>query len=253
MAAVGDAWSTRSVISPSDIDAVVFDMGGVFVVPCPDQIAPVFDAAGVVHDYGEHNAGDAHYLGIRALSDLLGTTTFDETNISVWDAYDRAAFAAVGVPADHLDAAIAARHEQRTVHQHVWEHRLAHNIDAFARIATVRSVAIVTNNNGTAIDQCRRHGICQIGDGPLTSVPAIVDSEILKISKPDPRIFTPALEALDTEPGRTLYVGDTVHADVHGATAAGMPVVQLDPLELHGDFDHWRLPDVVALAEHLGA
>ena len=228
-------------------------MGGVFIVASLDEIAPMFDAVGIEHDYGDHNAIDAHYRGIRALSDLLKESTFDEANIGVWDAYDRAAFVAVGVARAELDAAVAVRHAQRTVNHFVWEHPITHNIDAFAQISMVRPVAIVTNNNGTAIDQCRRHGICQIGDGPLPSVPAIVDSKIVKISKPDPRIFTPALDALDTDPGRTLYVGDTVHADVLGAAAAGMPVVQLDPLDLHGDFDHWRLPDVAALAGHLGA
>ena len=48
-----------------------------------------------------------------------------------------------------------------------------------------------------------------------------------------------------------LYVGDTVHADVRGAQAAGMPVVQLDPYDLHADFDHLRLPTVAALADLL--
>ena len=72
-----------------------------------------------------------------------------------------------------------------------------------------------------------------------------------QVAKPDPAIFAPALAALDTDPARTLYVGDTVHADVLGATAAGLPVVQLDPLDLHRDHDHWRLPDVGALADHL--
>ena len=70
-------------------------------------------------------------------------------------------------------------------------------------------------------------------------------------AKPDPAIFGPALAALGTDPARTLYVGDTVHADVHGATAAGMAVVQLDPYDHHAHFEHWRLPDLVALAEHL--
>lgn len=253
MAGLVGAWSTPTVHSPTDIDAVVFDMGGVFVVPSPAHVGPVLDAAAVDHDFGSHNAGDAHYVGIRALTDLLGREHFDEANINVWDAYDRAVFSFLGVDEAQLHAAIAARHGQRASRQHVWEHRLVHNIEAFVRISNVRPVAIVTNNNGTAVEQCLRHQICQIGDGPLTSVPAIVDSELVQVSKPDPRIFTPALDALGTDPARTLYVGDTVHADVHGADAAGMPVVQLDPLDLHADFDHWRLPDVVALADHLGA
>ncbi|NDH88881.1 MAG: GntR family transcriptional regulator [Actinobacteria bacterium] len=128
------------------------------------------------------------------------------------------------------------------------------NIAAFHRISTVRPVAIVSNNDGTAVEQCRNLGICQLEpDGPLPHVPAIVDSTTIGIAKPDPAIFDPALEALGTARDRTLYVGDTVHADVLGAGRAGLPVVQLDPLDLHVDHDHWRLPDLDALARHLGA
>lgn len=253
MAGGDAACSTRCVLSPSDIDAVVFDMGGVFIVPDPAIIGPALTAAGVDHDFGPHNAGTAHYAGVQALTDLLADGGFDERDRALWQRYDRTAFAHIGMSGSALDAAVEARWSMRVDGTYVWEHRLVHNIEGFARIAEVRPVAIVSNNNGTAIEQCLRHEICQIGPGALPSVAAIVDSEIVQIVKPDPRIFTPALEALGSDPGRTLYVGDTVHADVHGARAAGMPVVQLDPLDLHRDFDHWRLPDVVALADHLGA
>ena len=64
-----------------------------------------------------------------------------------------------------------------------------------------------------------------------------------------PETLVPLFEG--TDPARTLYVGDTVHADVRGAQAAGMPVVQLDPYDLHADFDHLRLPTVAALADLL--
>ena len=47
--------------------------------------------------------------------------------------------------------------------------------------------------------------------------------------------------------------GDTVHADVRGAEAAGMRAVQLDPYDLHADFGHARLATVAALADLLGA
>jgi putative hydrolase of the HAD superfamily len=79
----------------------------------------------------------------------------------------------------------------------------------------------------------------------------VVDSTLVGMAKPDPRIFEPMLAALGLPSERVLYVGDTVHADVRGATAAGLPVVQLDPLELHADFDHLRLPDVTAVVELL--
>ena len=86
----------------------------------------------------------------------------------------------------------------------------------------------------------------------LPEVRIIVDSGVIGVRKPDPAIFAPALEALGTGADRTLYVGDTVHADVRGARAAGMAVVQIDPYDDHDGFDHDRIVDLVALAELFG-
>jgi putative hydrolase of the HAD superfamily len=134
----------------------------------------------------------------------------------------------------------------------VWRQLLAENVAAFHRIAASGlPVAVVSNNDGTAEEQLRHLGICQVGPGPFTSVAAVVDSRLVGVAKPDPAIFQPAQDALGTEAARTLYVGDTVHADVRGARAAGMPVVQLDPYDLHADFGHSRVPDVAALADLL--
>ena len=164
---------------------------------------------------------------------------------------------AFGLEGDALTEAVDARNRARragTAVHNVWNHTLDHNIEAFHRISAMFTTAIVSNNDGTAIDQCRRYGICQLEPGgPLPQVPVIIDSTTVAVAKPDPAIFTPALDVLATDPARTLYIGDTVHADVLGATRAGMPVVQLDPLDLHADHDHLRLPDVAALAEVLGA
>ncbi len=241
--------------TPEQIDAVVFDMGGVFVVPSPARIGGILAEVGIVADVTGEMAHEAHYRGIRGITELIEGTVVDERDLGTWAHYDMAYFSVVGLAGEELERAIEARdrvrrHEEA---QDMWTHRLVHNIDAFARIAAVRPVAVVTNNNGTAVQQCIDHGICQLDEGPLPKVAAIVDSTVVQISKPDPRIFDPAIDALSTDRARTLYVGDTVHADVHGADAAGLPVVQLDPYDLHDDHDHWRLPDVVALADLLTA
>ena len=243
--------------SPEQFDAVVFDMGGVFIVPNPVVITEILRAGGLDHEIPVDLAADAHYAGIRAITELLASQDVVEHDLNIWDHYDREAFARVGLSGADLDRAVeirgAARRDGSRVHN-VWNHLLEANIAAFHRISEVMPVAIVSNNDGTAIDQCRRFGICQLeAGGPLPHVPAIVDSTSVGIAKPDPGIFEPAIEALGTDRSRTLYVGDTVHADVLGATRAGLPVVQLDPLDLHLDHDHWRLPDVVDLATHFGA
>lgn len=242
-----------TMISPDRVDAVVFDMGGVLVIPAPGPVSAIVQSAGIDLVLDDDAAHQAHYAGVAAITRLLASASVAESDPAVWAAYDRAYFAAGGVHADRLDDAAAARHEARVGGDStdIWTHVLTDNRSAFARIATELPAAVVTNNNGTAVEQCRDMAFCQIGLGPLPSVAAIVDSAVIGIAKPDPRIFAPALAALGTDPARTLYVGDTVHADVHGATAAGMAVVQVDPYDHHADHDHWRVPDVVALADHL--
>ncbi len=237
----------------SEIDAVVFDMGGVFIIPNPVPVCAALTDAGIDIEMTVTQAHDAHYTGVRAITDRLAAEDVDETKPDVWHHYDMAYFGSVGLDGDELRRACDARDRLRRRDEvtDLWTQRIEHNVSGFAEVASLRPVAIVTNNIGTAVEQCQQHGICQIGSGPLPSVEAIVDSTVVGVSKPDPRIFQPALDALGTAADRTLYVGDTVHADVRGATAAGMPVVQLDPLDLHSDHDHWRLPDLVALAELL--
>ena len=240
-------------VSPDRIDAVVFDMGGVFVVPAPGPVSAIVGAAGVALELDAAAARFAHYAGVAAITATLADHAVSEADASVWEAYDLAYFASAGLSGESLRAAAAARHTARVTGDStvIWTHVLEENRDAFHEIAEDWPVAVVTNNNGTAREQCRDLGLCQVGPGALPAVAAIVDSGVLGIAKPDPRIFAPALDALGTDAARTLYVGDTVHADVRGAAAAGMPVVQLDPFEHHADHDHWRLPDVVALAGHL--
>lgn len=54
---------------------------------------------------------------------------------------------------------------------------------------------------------------------------AVFSSEVGK-RKPHPAIFETALDALGVVPERTVFVGDRVWEDVHGAAALGMTTVQ---------------------------
>jgi putative hydrolase of the HAD superfamily len=78
-------------------------------------------------------------------------------------------------------------------------------------------------------------GICLVGPGDGVEIAVVVDSAVVGIEKPDPRIFAFALQVLDVPAERTLYVGDTVRNDVLGARAAGLHPLHLDPFDLHAD------------------
>jgi putative hydrolase of the HAD superfamily len=66
--------------------------------------------------------------------------------------------------------------------------------------------------------------------------------------KPDPAIFTPALELAGCDAGEALHVGDTAEEDVEGARAAGIRVLLIDREQPAGDD---RIASLTEIEEHL--
>ncbi len=62
----------------------------------------------------------------------------------------------------------------------------------------------------------------------------VIDSHVVGVTKPDPRIFHLAVERLGIPAGACVYVGDLYAVDVVGARGAGLRPVLLDPFD---DFD----------------
>ncbi|MGI9621364.1 MAG: HAD family hydrolase [Acidimicrobiales bacterium] len=244
------------MLDPTTIEVVVFDIGGVFLIPHPEPIRAALNSVDLSVDADDGRFHFAHHRGVRAITDSLSDGSEAKEHLAAtWSVYDKAYFSALGVPADDLTAAAAARSAQRREGvSAVWRFRLAENIAAFHELSRgSRPLAIVSNNDGSAPTEMVEHGVCQVGEGPLPSVVAVVDSAIIGVSKPDPAIFDPVKTALpDVAPEHMLYVGDTVHADIVGATNAGLQAVQLDPHDLHADFGHNRIADVPALVDVLG-
>ena len=240
---------------PSDIDAVVFDIGGVFTVRDGDLFRDGMARAGFTVAADQESFVRAHYDAVSALAEVLEEgTDVKEHEPDFWLHYERRFVRSIGVADDRVDDGVKALQTEVFAKGTgpFWRFLLDHNIAGFHRlIAAEIPVAIVSNNDGTAEQQMKDFGICQVGAGPLPSVSIIVDSGVLGVAKPDPAIFTPALAALGTSAARTLYVGDTVHADVRGAQNAGMPVVQLDPYGYHAHWSHARVADVTVLADLL--
>ncbi len=111
------------------------------------------------------------------------------------------------------------------------------------RASGVRT-AIVSNSEGMLEGLFRRLGILDCFD-------AVVDSGLVGVEKPDPRIFRMACERTGTTPERALHLGDTMATDIDGACAAGMRAALIDPFG-HYEGLHPKVPRVksVAAAAH---
>ncbi|MBX3249119.1 MAG: HAD family hydrolase [Myxococcales bacterium] len=71
----------------------------------------------------------------------------------------------------------------------------------------------------------------------LTSLfEVIVDSGVVGLQKPDPRVFWLATEALGVAPPDAVYVGDIPAVDVDGARAAGLSAALVDTLGVFPDY-----------------
>ena len=216
----------------AELDAVLFDAGGVLVVPDPAAIAPVLRRFGA--DPRPEDIVRAHYAGMRA-QDAEATEHDD------WDLYKVRLALAAGVPADHAVDAAAALLEVWS--PFVWRHPLHASVAALHHLHGLGvPLGVVSNASGQIAGTLAAQGVCQVGRGAGVPVQVVVDSEVVGVMKPDPAIFAFALEVLDgVRPERVGYVGDSVRNDVRGAEAAGLVPLHFDPYDDHPDATHRRL------------
>jgi HAD superfamily hydrolase (TIGR01662 family) len=118
----------------------------------------------------------------------------------------------------------------------IWESHLRRNLwrrplpGAAEGLASLRGagvrLAVVSNSEGTVETLLNEIGLGQFFD-------TIVDSWVVGIAKPDPRIFQLALTRLGIAANEAMMVGDSLVADIQGAEAAGIRGVLIDPFGHH--------------------
>jgi putative hydrolase of the HAD superfamily len=218
------------------IEAVLLDAGGVLVLPDPDRIRAVLGPLGASPD--NKTCRFAHYAGMREL-DRLGRAD--------WPQVDRVIARTAGVPEDRVEEALASLERIYLVEGWVPAPGAAGALRALEGAGT--KLAIVSNATGTMEKMLLEHNICGLEGGTMAKVAVVIDSHVVGVEKPDPRIFALALSALDIGADRCVYVGDTVHFDVAGARNAGIRPLHLDPFGLCPDEDHEHLAELAEVVE----
>jgi putative hydrolase of the HAD superfamily len=228
-----------------EVEAVFLDVGGVFHLPSPEIVEAALRRAGVDGPFELDVLDRAHYVGVMALTDWPGGED------GIWTAYETAFAESVGAPAAVVPAAVAEL-DAAFRGPGIWSRLAPGSMDGLRAIeATGVTLAIVSNSDGTLEGRLRDEGICQVGPGRGVPMTIVIDSAAVGVAKPDPAIFTIALEACGVAPERVLHIGDTVGADVDGALAAGVRPLHIDPYGLCHDDRHPHITDLMTVARAL--
>lgn len=215
--------------------AVLFDAGGTLVTIHPDRFGDIIEPViGTRPDPGA--MFDAHYRAMDAV--VRNPAVVEQENWWQWWLGEFLGFTGLETSDDAAAALFGVTG--------LWQRPIPGVIEAVTEIKEAGiAIAVVSNADGhVAID------LEAAGYGHLFDI--IIDSSIVGVSKPDPAIFTPALEALGVEPADAWYVGDSPIFDLGGATNAGLAeFVLVDPL---GFYDHRpavrsvaQLPELLSL------
>jgi len=98
-------------------------------------------------------------------------------------------------------------------------------------------LGVVSNAEGRVAQDLDSAGY----EGMFTTV---VDSHVVGVEKPDPRIFEIALERLGAKAETTIYLGDVPAIDVDGANSAGITPVLVDLHGLYPSVDVRRIDSI---------
>jgi putative hydrolase of the HAD superfamily len=103
--------------------------------------------------------------------------------------------------------------------------------DALRRLRAAGVITgVISNSNGSARMALERAGLA-------AHLEFVIDSTVVGIAKPDPRVFHLGLGEAGVAPAEAIYVGDSYHVDVLGARQVGMGAVLFDPGRLWGARD----------------
>ncbi len=233
------------------LDAVIFDAGGTLVRLDFEWIAEMLAGLGVevtveALRHGEIHGRrlyDAAAIAPQALAPgekhpPLGT-------VAPVEAYWGGMLQAAGCPREQLAEALARMDARQKSDQFLWARPMEgarEVLDALPGMGL--RLACVSNSDGRAQKHLERYDL-------VRGLEFVLDSQIVGIEKPDPRIFDLALEKLEVDPNRALYVGDIRSVDEHGSRSAGMQFVLLDPYGTYARQDTASIASIEYLPSYL--
>jgi putative hydrolase of the HAD superfamily len=121
---------------------------------------------------------------------------------------------------------------------HLWRWPIPETVRALRTLSAADvPMGVVSNAAGQVEAELRRSEICQTGTGAGAEMRVVIDSHVVGVAKPDPKIFDFALPHFDEfERSRVLYIASS--------SAAGLHPMLIDPFDDHADAEFERIRSV---------
>jgi len=220
--------------------AAFFDAGNTLVHLRFDRMAEAFAAEGVGREVEALRAAERR-ARVRLDPIVAGQGTTE--GLDVMRAYLRLILEELGVVWDGRGPRLLTRLRAFGPAEPLWSEP---DPNARAVLGELRrrglSVGVISNSDGTAEQSLRDAGL-------LDAVDFVLDSHLVGVEKPDPRIFQLALGRAAVTPAEAAFVGDLYSIDVLGARRAGMIGILMDPIGAWGERDCPRARDLLEVRD----
>jgi len=214
------------------LKALLFDFGGTLAFLDYELLAREFSREGRKLDALalEH----AEYAGRAAIDQHLMNEANGQAVSAAYELFFRGWVTAAGIPeAEFRECAakFGAIHREATL----WRVVRPGTFEALEAFKSAGyKLAIVSNAEGQVEADANRFGLAPYFD-------VIIDSHVVGVAKPDPRIFQIALERLGAGPDEVRFAGDIYSIDVEGARAAGIEARLVDQHQRYTWVEHEKI------------
>jgi putative hydrolase of the HAD superfamily len=218
----------------SRIEAIIFDVGQTFLFPDFPFLKNLLAEYSVATDIIPLKKGAA----------VAREEIFRRRDEGSWKEYLTFWMQYVGAP-EHAIPEILARIYERHKREHLWSWLDPTAAETFAQLRSLGyRLGVISNSDGSVPGAMAKFGLDHLFE-------CILDSALVNVEKPDPRIFDLALQQLGLLAERCIYVGDTYDRDVVGARRAGLVPILIDPFDVVAEQDVTRIKELGELVEIL--